>query len=147
MSMSNVSPPARNGCASGAAINMPDPSMSTCCLGPVITANTASAGAPMRRVRVSRSSGIGTSQEEGARRHSTTSPHRRDVGIRHLPVAGVAAQLQHRLVQEAIAMSTAAGQLSAMRVERQLAVERDPLASLEKVLGLADAAEPERFQP
>ena len=57
------------------------------------------------------------------------------------------AQLGHGLVEEAEAVRAALGQLTAVRVDRQLAVERDPAPAVEPVLRLAEPAEAERLEP
>ena len=44
-------------------------------------------------------------------------------------------------------MGAALGELAAVRVHRELAVERDAAAAVEPVLGLAEAAEAEALEP
>ena len=57
------------------------------------------------------------------------------------------AQLGHGLVDEAEAVGPALGQLAAVGVHGQIAVEGDALPAVEVVLRLAEAAEPETFEP
>ena len=64
-----------------------------------------------------------------------------------MAVAALAAQLHDRFVQEAETVQPAGRELPAVRVERQLAVERDPLAALDERPALAAPAEAERLEP
>ena len=52
----------------------------------------------------------------------------------HLALAGLVAELGHGLVEEAVAVGAALGELAAVRVHRQLAVEGDAPAAVEPVL-------------
>jgi hypothetical protein len=66
---------------------------------------------------------------------------------RNLTGAAVAAQLYHRLMSEAEAVQSAGTDLPAKGVERQLAIERYPFATLDEASTFAHIAEPECFQP
>src|SRR5207237_1188538 len=85
-------------------------------------------------------------QEHTRRRAATTGEDGR-LGVAHLALAGFVPKLRDRLVDEAVAVSATFGQLTAVGVHRQIAVERDALPALEPVLRLADPAEPESFEP
>ena len=89
----------------------------------------------------------GGGEEEHATRCAAAVAHDRGLRVRDLPFAGVAAQLRHRLVDEAVAVEPTRRELAAVGVERQHAVERDVLPAVEEVLRLALAAEPERLEP
>ena len=56
-------------------------------------------------------------------------------------------ELGDGLVDEAESVGAAFGELTAVRIDRQLAVQRDPPALVQPVLRLAEAAEAERLQP
>ena len=65
----------------------------------------------------------------------------------HLAITGFAAELHRRLVDESVAVGAAGRELAAVRVERQLTVERDAGAAVDEVLAFADRAESERLDP
>src|SRR4051794_12867731 len=71
---------------------------------------------------------------------AATGPH-------HLTFAGLAPQLGARLVEEAVAVQPSRRQLPAVRVQREQAVPRDPLAALDEGTALALPAEAEGFEP
>src|SRR3954468_13038830 len=77
-------------------------------------------------------------EQEHAGRRATTRGHHGSPGVRHLTVAGVAAQLDDRFADEPEAVRPPLGELAAVRVHRELAVESDPPAAIEPILGLAE---------
>ena len=66
---------------------------------------------------------------------------------RDLTRTAVAAQLHARFVQHPVAVHAAGRQLTAVGVERQLAVERDPRRALHERARFAVAAQTERLEP
>src|SRR5690606_4480950 len=86
-------------------------------------------------------------QQTAAERAAAGRRHRHLGIARHLPLAALAPQLHARLVQEAVAVQAAARELTPVRVERELAVERDARAALDEGAALALAAEAERLEP
>src|SRR5262249_6566945 len=60
---------------------------------------------------------------------------------RDLAVTGLAPHLRRALVQEAVAVQPAGGELTAVRVQRQAAVARDVLAAVDERTALADVAQ------
>ncbi len=87
-------------------------------------------------------------EEGGARLVPADVGHHRHLGARHLPLAGLAPQLAHRLGRVAErGVQPPARQLAAPGVERQLAAEVDAPAALDEAGRLADPAEAERLQP
>ena len=97
-------------------------------------------------VQPPRASSSASEQHASPGRPAPATQHR-DLCVSNLTVATLAAQLHHRLVEEAIAVRPAAGELTAVRVQRQVAVESDALAVTEEVLGLAHLAETEGLEP
>src|SRR5215469_4391296 len=64
-------------------------------------------------------------QEQDTRGGPPTRSDYGGAGVAHLPFAGRMAQLLHRFVHEAEAVRPAFRQLAPVRIDRQLAVERD----------------------
>src|SRR4051812_45863393 len=91
-------------------------------------------------------SGVGAEENGAARREATAADHGH-AGAGDLALPAVPTQLCDRLVQQSHAVRAAVRQLAAMGVERQDAVPRDVLATVEEVLGLPDLAEPQPFDP
>src|SRR5687767_4666836 len=72
----------------------------------------------------------------------------RDLRIaRNLPVCALASQLHARFVQKAPSVQPPGRELSAVRVQRQRAVERDARSTLDEWAALTDRAEAEQFEP
>ena len=86
-------------------------------------------------------------EDEAAARHAATDRGKRNFGARDLSLPCLTPQLRDRLGDEAVAMGPTGRQLTAVGVDRQLAVERDSLTTLEEVLGLTDTAEAEPLEP
>src|SRR5690606_22820534 len=90
----------------------------------------------------------GSREQQAAAQRPAAGRGHRDLGIaRHLPRAALAPQLHARLVQEAVAVQPPRRELTAVRVERNLAVERDARAALDERPALPLAAEAERLEP
>src|ERR1700747_3132114 len=86
-------------------------------------------------------------QQEYAAGSETAAAGHGDPGIGDLAFACLAAQLAHGLVDKAHAVGAGMGELAAMGVQRHHTVAGDVAAAVEEVLGLADAAEAEGFDP
>ena len=71
----------------------------------------------------------------------------RNLGSRHLPLVGVAAELHHRLVDEAVTVGTTPGELPTVGVEGKRPSERYSLTALDEGTALAGAAEAQRLEP
>src|SRR5581483_8935821 len=97
--------------------------------------------------KVTRMLGTAAPEQQHARRRAAARRHHRGPRVRDLALAGVVAELHDRLVDEAVAVRPSFGELAAVRVDGQVAVDRDARAVADPVLRLADAAEPERLEP
>src|SRR5581483_10132441 len=87
-------------------------------------------------------------EEEAAARLAAAGADDGDLRRRRdLPLAGFPPHLRGRLVQEPVAAEPARRELSAVRIQRQLAVARDPLPALDEGTALADGTEPQRLEP
>src|SRR5690349_3865863 len=100
------------------------------------------------RAAFSRGSGPGADgsgavplQEQHARRRAAAGGHDRRGRVGDLALAGVVAELRDRIVEEAEPVRAAFGELAAVGVHRELAVEGDPPPTVQPVVGLADPAE------
>src|SRR5205807_185767 len=71
----------------------------------------------------------------------------RDLRAGHLPLACLAPQLRHRLVQLEVAVEPAGRQLPPGRVDRKRSVERDATTTFDELAALARAAEAKRLEP
>src|SRR6202012_464549 len=63
------------------------------------------------------------------------------LGVLHLALAGLVAQLGHCLVEKAEPVAPTFRELPTVRIDRELAVQRDATTTVEPVVGLAEAAE------
>ena len=78
---------------------------------------------------------------------SAARARHRHLGARHLSLAGIAAELYDRLVDEAVAMRPPGRELSAVGVEGEGPADRDPFAALDEGAAFAPVAEAERLEP
>src|SRR5690242_7385923 len=86
-------------------------------------------------------------QEDAAGDGAAAGGHDGDLGAGYLPGASGAAKLQYGLVDDPVAVHAPGGELAAVGVERQVAVEGDALAALDEGSGLALAAQAECLEP
>src|SRR3954453_9614453 len=87
-------------------------------------------------------------QEQAARDRASAVGDDGDLGRPgDLAFAGFAPQLQDGFVDVAVAVEATAGELAPVGVERKLAIERDPLPTVDERAALAVATEAEGFEP
>src|SRR6476619_5850967 len=86
-------------------------------------------------------------QQENTGRCAATGRYDGGARVLHLPFSCVMAKLCHCFVDEAVPVRASFGQLTAVRVHREVTVEGDAPAAVEPVLRFADATETERFDP
>src|ERR1700757_5218078 len=86
-------------------------------------------------------------QQHAAGDGATSRGHDGDLGAGYLPGGGGAAQLQDGFVDDPVAVHATGGQLAAVGVERQFAVDGDALTALDEGPGLAVAAQAKRLKP
>src|SRR5512132_2352398 len=110
-------------------------------------ATSASARHATRSSRPNAATSALPGQQHGPGDGAAAVTHGRHLDPGHLAVAGLAPQLEARLVDEPEAVQPPRRQLAAVGVERQLAVERDAVPALDERARLPLAAEPERLQP
>src|SRR5437762_2060517 len=88
------------------------------------------------------------SEQERARERATAGRGDADLRIPgYLALPRFAPELDARLVQEAVAVQAARGELTAVGVEREDTVPGDALAAFDEGPGLALAAEAHRLEP
>src|SRR4051812_25584204 len=92
-------------------------------------------------------SGAVAAEEQDAGRRATTGGDDRRARVDDLTLARLVPQLGHAFVDEAETVGAAFGELTTVRVDRQVTVERDAATAVEPVRGLTDAAEAQRFEP
>src|SRR5580704_18191869 len=105
------------------------------------------AGAGGRMPGATASSAVLPLQEEDTRRGASAGGDHGRPGASHLSFACVVAQLLHRFVDETEAVRASLGELAAVRVDREVPVERDAASAVEPVVGLAETAEAQRLEP
>src|SRR5215813_126414 len=94
--------------------------------------NAANHRSSARRCQGLSPASVAHEQETARERPSASRGDRHARRARDLARAAFPPELHGRFVQEAVAVQAPAGELTALRVERQLAVERDAPAALDE---------------
>src|SRR5580658_538103 len=100
-------------------------------------------GSPRRRPYAS---GSGSEQNAAA---PEAAPRRGDghLGPGNLATSRLTAELEHGFVEQPEPVQATGGELAAVRVEREVAAERDPVPPVHECAGLSLSAEAECLQP
>src|ERR1035441_8380731 len=93
------------------------------------------------------SSGMMALEEQRAGGNTAARGDHRGVSAGYLPLAGIVSQLLHGFVEKSEAVGPPLRELATMGVDRQLAVEGDPAAVVQPVVGFPETAEAEGFEP